>query len=161
MSIFTIQNWHFLTLPLISPQQMMIERQIIHHMNALLGGFKILGEQHSSYFRGCHPTSSLKSIFFTRKVAWSSLIELRSWAWDILSLTSRAKKWSIICLRSLSDSLSNPLFTKKVEWKPLIKLHSWAWHILIPTSGAKKWGIICLCTSSGSHSNQLQSKKWK
>ena len=112
MSILYSENGHFLTLPLISPQQMIKERQTIPHMNALLSAFKILGEQLSSSFRGCHATSSSKSVFFTRKVVWSSLIELHSWPWDILSLTSWAKKWGIICLCSSSGSLSNPLFTK-------------------------------------------------
>ena len=69
MSILYSENGHFLTLPLISPQPMMVERQTIPHMNALLGGTKILGEQLSSFFRGCHATSSLESVFFTRKVA--------------------------------------------------------------------------------------------
>ena len=69
MSILYSENLHFLTLPLISPQPMMVERQTIPHMNALLSGPKILGEQLSSSFRGCHATSSLKSVIFTRKVA--------------------------------------------------------------------------------------------
>ena len=69
MSTLYSKNGYFLTLPLISPQPMMVERQTISHMNALLGGSKILGEQLSSSFRGCHATSSLKSVFFTRKVA--------------------------------------------------------------------------------------------
>ena len=68
----------FQWLPLISPQPIMVERQTISHMNALLGGTKMLGEQLSSFLRGCHATSSLKSAFFTREVAWSSLIELHS-----------------------------------------------------------------------------------
>ena len=66
------------------------ERQTILHLNALVGGSKILEEQLSSSFRGCHTTSPLKSVFFTRKVAWQPLIELQSWAWDILCPTSRA-----------------------------------------------------------------------
>ena len=69
MSILYSENGQFLTLPLISPQLMMVERQTIPHMNALLSASKILGEQLSSFFRGCHATSSLKSVFFTRKVA--------------------------------------------------------------------------------------------
>ena len=99
----------FWPLPLISQQPMMIKRQTIPHMNALLIGTKILGEQLSSFFRGCHATSSLESVFFTRKVAWSSLIELHSCSWHILTPTSRAKKWGIICLCSSSDSHSNCL----------------------------------------------------
>ena len=79
----------------------MIERQTIPHLNALIDGSKILGEQLSSSFRGCHTTSSLKIVFFTRKVVWSSLIKLHSCSWHILMLTSRAKKWGIICLCSL------------------------------------------------------------
>ena len=35
----------------------------------LVGGTKILEEQLYSSFRGCHATSSLKSVVFTRKVA--------------------------------------------------------------------------------------------
>ena len=95
---------HFLTLPLISPQPIMVERQTIPHMNALLSSTKILGEQLSSFFGGCHATSSLDSVFFTRKVAWSSLIELHSSSWHILAPTSRAFKWGIICLSSISGS---------------------------------------------------------
>ena len=44
---------------------MMVVRQTIPYMNALLGNSKIVGEQLSSSFRGCHATSSLKSVFFT------------------------------------------------------------------------------------------------
>ena len=40
-------------------------------------------EQLSSFFRGFHATSSLQSVFFTRKVVWWSLIELQSWYWHI------------------------------------------------------------------------------
>ena len=69
MSILYNENGHFLTLPIISPQPLMIERQTIPHMNALLSASKILGEQLSSSFRGCHAFSSLESVFFTRKVA--------------------------------------------------------------------------------------------
>ena len=112
MSILYSVNGHFLTLLLISPQQMMVERQTIPHINALLSGSKILGEKLSSSFRGCHATSSLKSVIFTRKVAWSSLIELQSCSWHILTPTSRPFKWGIICLSSISGSLSNSLFTK-------------------------------------------------
>ena len=70
---------------------MIVERHTIPHLNALVGGTKILEEQLCSSFRGCHATSPLKSVFFTRKVAWQSLIEVHSWAWDILTQTSRAK----------------------------------------------------------------------
>ena len=69
MSILYSENQHFLTLPLISPQQMIIERQTIPYIIALLGGTKILGEQLSSFFRSCHATSSLENAFFTRRVA--------------------------------------------------------------------------------------------
>ena len=91
---------------------MMVERQTIPHLNAPFDGSKILGEQLCSFLRGCHTTSSLKSVFFTRKVAWSSLIKLHGCSWNILKPTSRAFKWSIICLSSISGSHSNPLFTK-------------------------------------------------
>ena len=93
---------------LISSKVMIVERQTISHLNALVDGSKIL-EQICSSFRGCHTTSPLKSVFFTRKVAWQLLIELHSWAWHILTPTSRAKKWGIICLRSSSGSDSNCL----------------------------------------------------
>ena len=112
MSILYSENWHFLTLPLISPQSMIVERQTISHINALLSSSKILGEQLSSSFRGSHATSSLNSVFFTRKVVWLSLIKLQSCSLHILTLTSRAFKWGIICLSSISGSHSNPLFTK-------------------------------------------------
>ena len=56
--IFTKQNQHILTLPLISTQLMMVERQTLSHLNALLGKPKILGEQFCSFFRGCNATSS-------------------------------------------------------------------------------------------------------
>ena len=94
---------------------MIVERQTIPHLNALVGGTKILEEQICSSFRGCHATSPLKSVFFTRKVEWQLLIELHSWAWHILRPTSRAKRWGIICLCSYSGSLSNPLRSKIAE----------------------------------------------
>ena len=105
MSILYSENGHFSTLPLISPQLIMVERQTIPHMNALLNSSKILGKQLSSSFRGCHATFSLKSVFFTRKVAWSSLIELHGCSWDIFEPTSRPLKWGTICLCSISYSL--------------------------------------------------------
>ena len=89
---------------------MIVERQALSHLHALVGGSKILEEQICSSFKGCHATFSLKSVFFTRKVGWQSLIKLQSWAWDILSPTSRAKKWGIICLRNSSGSHSNLLY---------------------------------------------------
>ena len=70
---------------------------------------KMLEEYLCTSFRGCHATSPLTSVFFTRKFEWQPLIELHSWAEDILSPTSRAKKWGIICLCSLCGCLSNPL----------------------------------------------------
>ena len=88
---------------------MIVERQTIPHLNALVDGSKMSGEELCSSFRGCQATSPLKSVFFTRKVAWQPLIKLHGWAWHILMPTSRAKKWGIICLCSLSGSLSNPL----------------------------------------------------
>ena len=91
---------------------MTVERQTIPHLNALVSGSKILEEQPCSSFRGCHATSSLKSVFFTRKVAWLSLIELHGCSWDILEPTSRDLKWVIICFSSITCSLSNLLFTK-------------------------------------------------
>ena len=95
---------------------MIVERQTIPQLNVLLGGTKILEEQLWSLFRGCHATSPLKSVFFTRKVAWQSLIEVHSWAWDILTPTSRAKKWGIICSCSSSGSHLNCLKSKKWKW---------------------------------------------
>ena len=94
---------------------MIVERQIIPQLNALVNGIKIVEEQLCTSFWGCHATSPLKSVFFTRKVAWQSLIELQSWALDIISPTSRAKKWDIICFCSLSGSLSNPLESQIAE----------------------------------------------
>ena len=90
----------------------MVEIQAIPHLNALVDGFKILEEQIRSSFRGCHATSPLKVCFFTRKVSWQPLIELHSWAWHILTPTSRAKNLGIICLCSLSGSYTNLLQSK-------------------------------------------------
>ena len=112
VALLCSENRHFLTLPLISQKLMMVERQTIPHLNALVVGSKILGGLLCIFFRGCHTTSSLKSVFFTRKVAWSSLIKLHGCSWDILEPTSRPLKWVIICLSSISGSLSNQLFTK-------------------------------------------------
>ena len=109
MSILCSENGHFLTLSLISPQPMMIERQTIPHMNALLRGTKILGEQLSSFFRGCHATPSLKSVFFTRKDAWSSLTKLHGYSWEIMEPTFKAFKWVDICLSCETGSHSNLL----------------------------------------------------
>ena len=63
MSILYRKNGHFLALPLISPEPMIIERQIIPHSIALVGGSKGIGEQLCTSFWGCHATSSLKSVF--------------------------------------------------------------------------------------------------
>ena len=48
---------------------MIVERHTIPHLNALVGGTKILEEQFYSSIKGCHATSPLESVFFTRKVA--------------------------------------------------------------------------------------------
>ena len=80
---------------------MMVEKQTIPYLNALIRASYILGEQLPCSIEGCHATSSLKSVFFRRKVAWQPLIELHSWAWSILKATSRATKWGIICFCSL------------------------------------------------------------
>ena len=50
---------------------------------------------------------------FSRQ-GWS-LIELHSWVWHIFMPTLRAKKWDIICLCSLSGSLSNLLKRETAE----------------------------------------------
>ena len=112
MGIFTTWNLHFLTLPFISSQPMMVKRQTIPHLSALVGGFKILRDQLCSSLRGWHATSHLKIVFFTRKVAWLSLTELHGCSWDILKPTSRCLKWGIIYLSSISGSHSNSLFIK-------------------------------------------------
>ena len=91
---------------------MMVEKQTIPHLNALIRDSNVLGEQSCCSTRGCHATSPLKSVLFRRKVLWQLLIELHSCTWHILEPTSRATKWDIICLRSLSGSLSNPLRLK-------------------------------------------------
>ena len=62
----------------------MVERQTVPHMNAPVGGSKILREQLSSLFMGCHTTSSLKNVLITRKVLGLSLIKLHSCFWQIL-----------------------------------------------------------------------------
>ena len=121
---------------------MMVERQTIPHLNALVDGSKILGEQLCSFLRGCHATSSLKSVFFTRKVAWSSLIELHGCSWNILEPTSRGLKWGIICLCSISGFLSNPLFTKYSN--PLVKyfqlvVYTVVWISCGNTNSQKYW----------------------
>ena len=90
----------------------MVEKQTIFHLNALMCGSKILGEQLCCSVRGCHATSSLNSVLFRRKVVWQPQIELYSCTWHILEPTSRATKWDIICLHSLSGFLYNPLRLK-------------------------------------------------
>ena len=65
--------------------------------------------------RGCHTTFLVKNTLFKEEVAWQPLIELYSLAWHILTPTSRAKRWGIICLCSLSNSLSNPLQSEIAE----------------------------------------------
>ena len=91
---------------------MVVEWQTIPHLNALVNRSQILGQQLCSLLRGCQTTSSLKCVFFKRKVAWSSLIRLHDYSWDILEPTSRELKWGIFWLSRISGSLSNPLFTK-------------------------------------------------
>ena len=66
-------------------------------------------------FQGLSHNLFFKTCVFTRKVAWQPLIKQHSWAWHILMPTSRAKRWGIICLCSLSGSLSNPLQSEIVE----------------------------------------------
>ena len=95
---------------------MIVERHTIPHLNALVGGTKILEEELCSSFRGCQATFPLKSVFFTRKVAWQSLIEVHSWALDILTPTARAKKWGNIYSCSSSGSHSNCLQSKMWKW---------------------------------------------
>ena len=53
----------------MSSKVTILERQTIPHLNALVGETKIVEEQLCSSFRGCHATSSLRNVFFTRKVA--------------------------------------------------------------------------------------------
>ena len=91
---------------------MIVEKQTMPHLNALIHDSNVLGEQSCCSTRGCHATSPLKSVLFRRKLLWQLLIELHSCTWHILEPTSRATKWDIICLRSLTDSLSNPLRLK-------------------------------------------------
>ena len=93
-------------------------------MNALVGGSKILGQLCCS-FRGCHATSSSKSVFFTRKVAWSSLIKLHGCSWDILKTISRTFKWGIICLSSITGSHSNPLLANCTN-----PVDQWIWAVV-------------------------------
>ena len=126
MSILYSENWHFLTLPYISLQPMMVERQTIPHMN----------EQFSSFFRGCQATSFLECVFFTRKVAWSSLIELHSCSWHILTPTSRTKKWGIICLRS---SIGSRLSTIKQ------KVEMGVWSITIQSVSGRTFSASGHC----------------
>jgi len=64
MPIFTIKNQHVLTLSLITSKVMVVQRQTTPHLNVLVGKSKMLEEQIRSSFRGCHATSSLKSVFF-------------------------------------------------------------------------------------------------
>ena len=54
---------------IITSKVMIVERQTVPHLNALVGGSKILEEQICSSFRGCPATSPLKSVFLTIKVA--------------------------------------------------------------------------------------------
>ena len=77
---------------------------------------KKLEEQLSCFTRGSHATSSLKSVLFTRKVAWQNIIELYSCSWDIIKPLTRASKWGIICSCGSSGSHSNLLQSKKWKW---------------------------------------------
>ena len=92
-----------------------VERLTIPHLNSLINGIKTLGEQLCCYIRGRHTTSSLKSVFFSRKVVWQPLIELQSSASDVLQPTAWdlfGEQLIIICLCSFSGSLSNLLGLK-------------------------------------------------
>ena len=107
-----------------------LHKQMIPHFLALDVGVKICQAQLCSSIRGCHTTSPLKSVFFTRKVAWQHLIKLHSWAWDILTPTSRAKKWGIIFLCTSSGSHSNLLQSQKWKWA----YHQLQYRVYIPTN---------------------------
>ena len=115
MLILYGKNRHFLTYSLTSSKVTIAERQTIPHLNALIRDSNVLGEQSCCGTRGCHATSPLKSVLFRRKVAWQLLIELHNCTWHIIEPISRAAKWGIICLYSLSGSLSNPLQSEIAE----------------------------------------------
>ena len=102
-------HFHFLLYSRFEWEPLELQKQMIPHFLALDVWLKISQAQLCSSIRGCHANFLVKNTLFKGEVAWQSLKELQSWAWDILSLTSRAKKWGIICLRSSSGSHSNLL----------------------------------------------------
>ena len=144
---------------------MIVERQTIPHLNALVGDSKIIREQLSCSIRGCHATTSLKSVFFRRNVAWSSLIELHGCSLEILEPTFRGLKWGIICLSSTSGSLSNPLFTKYsnplVRYFRSVVYKEWTFTTLyFYISGRNKYTLWWFCVKNVQILGMHPSKVW-
>ena len=73
----------------------------------------------------------------TRKVVLLSLIKLYGYSWYILKTTSRGLKWVIICLSSISGSLSNLLFTKYSN-----SLVGWHFFLSFPFPSISRFNFV-------------------
>ena len=88
MLILLSKNGRFWIKPLISSQGMMVEKQTIPHLNALMCGSNILREQPCCSFRGSHAT-----LLFTN-------VPLPQWTHlpiQIPNIVHQVKKWHIQC----------------------------------------------------------------
>ena len=126
MEVSFCKNGHFLMKPVFSLKLMLVERQTIPCLNALVNGTKILEEQLYSSFRGCHATSPLKCVFFTRKVAWQPLKELQNCSSSILVPPTRAFKWGIVCLSTIITFEYTSSYVKNC-WFYIVKMDIF-WH---------------------------------
>ena len=95
--------------------------QMIPHFLVLDVGVKICQAQLCSYIRGCHATFLVKNTLFKRKVAWQPLKELQICSSSILNPSTRAFKWSIVCLSTIItfDLMSD--YVKKC-WFHIVKV---------------------------------------
>ena len=93
-----------------------LHKQMIPHLLALDVGVKICQAQLCSFIRGCHATFLVKNTLFKEEVAWQPLKELQSCSSSILEAPTRAFKWSIVCLftittfEEISDYVKKCLF---------------------------------------------------
>ena len=115
------RNWsnthfHFLLYSRFEWEPLELRKQMIPHFLALDVGLKISQAQLCSSIRDCHATFLVKNTLFKEEVAWQPLKELQSCSSSILEAPTRAFKWSIVCLftittfEEISDYVKKCLF---------------------------------------------------
>ena len=82
-------------------EPLILDKQMIPHFKGLDVGFKISQEQPCSFIRDDHATFLVKNTLFKEEVAWQPLRKLQSCSPSILEPSTRAFKWSIVCLSTI------------------------------------------------------------